>query len=132
MSFRLPSIVRKTLCTHFTNSLKNPLINLSKTTKTTSWLTSRKFATEATTSKPIILKLPEESFKAYKCDPPSLDVEITKDEAIDMYKSMVLMRRMETAADSLYKAKMIRGFCHLCTGQVRKFFCGEIIKRKQR
>ncbi len=62
--------------------------------------------------------LPESSFKTYKCDPPSLEVEVTKDEVIHLYKQMVVMRRMETTADSLYKSKMIRGFCHLCTGQV--------------
>ena len=68
----------------------------------------------------INLKLPEESFKTYKCDPPSLELEVTKDELINLYKQMVITRRLETAADGLYKSKFIRGFCHLCTGQVSK------------
>ena len=50
---------------------------------------------------------------------PELDVEVTKDMLIDMYKDMTLMRRMEMAADALYKAKLIRGFCHLAIGQVK-------------
>lgn len=51
---------------------------------------------------------------------PELDVEVSKDMLINMYKDMTLMRRMEMAADALYKAKLIRGFCHLAIGQVRK------------
>ena len=34
-----------------------------------------------------------------------------------LYKEMVTIRRLETAAANLYKEKAVRGFCHLCSGQ---------------
>jgi pyruvate dehydrogenase E1 component alpha subunit len=61
--------------------------------------------------------LHEDSFQSYKCDIPELEVQVTKDQLLTMYKQMTLMRRMEMAADALYKAKLIRGFCHLAIGQ---------------
>ena len=66
------------------------------------------------------MKLHEDSFQSYLCDTPALDLEVTKDGLIDMYKKVNVMRRMEMAADALYKAKLIRGFCHLAIGQVCK------------
>ncbi|KAJ7669408.1 mitochondrial pyruvate dehydrogenase E1 component beta subunit [Mycena polygramma] len=68
-------------------------------------------------SQPFTVKLHEDSFRSYLCDKPELEVEVTKDQLLGMYKQMQTMRRMETAADALYKAKLIRGFCHLAIGQ---------------
>lgn len=42
---------------------------------------------------------------------------VTRDEAIEMYKQMQTIRRMETSAGNLYKEKIVRGFCHLYSGQ---------------
>jgi hypothetical protein len=64
------------------------------------------------------MTLPKDSFQAHKCDPPSLEITVSKEELLRMYNAMVTMRRMETTADTLYKSQLIRGFCHLCTGQV--------------
>ncbi|TFK65658.1 hypothetical protein BDN72DRAFT_845255 [Pluteus cervinus] len=68
-------------------------------------------------SQPFTVTLHEDSFRAYQCEKPDLEVQVTKDELLKMYKEMQTMRRMEMAADALYKAKMIRGFCHLAIGQ---------------
>jgi pyruvate dehydrogenase E1 component alpha subunit len=69
-------------------------------------------------TKPFTLKLHEDSFHAHQCEKPNLEVQVTKDELVGLYKQMTTMRRMEMAADALYKAKLIRGFCHLAIGQV--------------
>uniref|UniRef100_A0A1J3C7I8 Pyruvate dehydrogenase E1 component subunit alpha n=1 Tax=Noccaea caerulescens TaxID=107243 RepID=A0A1J3C7I8_NOCCA len=56
-------------------------------------------------------------FTGHLCDPPSRSVESSTQELLTFFRTMALMRRMEIAADSLYKAKLIRGFCHLYDGQ---------------
>merc|ERR1711936_830528 len=57
-------------------------------------------------------------FKLHQLDEgPAATTSITRDEALRIYREMVTIRRMETAAANLYKEKAIRGFCHLCSGQ---------------
>ena len=57
-------------------------------------------------------------YKLHKLeDGPSTDVKITREDALSYYRQMMTIRRMEAAANTLYKDKSIRGFCHLYTGQ---------------
>lgn len=42
---------------------------------------------------------------------------MTKEEALRYYEQAFYIRRLETSAGSLYKDKVIRGFCHLYSGQ---------------
>ncbi|KAL4281783.1 hypothetical protein GQ457_03G025030 [Hibiscus cannabinus] len=49
--------------------------------------------------------------------PPSRSVDTSPKGLLDFFRDMTLMRCMENAADSLYKDRLIRGFCHLFKGQ---------------
>jgi len=48
---------------------------------------------------------------------PPDSTTVTKSELISYYTLMFKMRRMEIAADTLYKGKFVKGFCHLYDGQ---------------
>ncbi|KAJ3278995.1 alpha subunit of pyruvate dehydrogenase [Borealophlyctis nickersoniae] len=78
---------------------------------------ARTFATEASSDDVYTFEFPETHFAMHNCEPVPLKTTATKDELIDLYKMMVSIRHLETACDQLYKSKMIRGFCHLSTGQ---------------
>lgn len=68
------------------------------------------YATEAT--------LTTRDFKLHNLETgPATTATVTKDEALKYYEQMFYIRRLETSAGSLYKDKVIRGFCHLYSGQ---------------
>ncbi|EDO33561.1 predicted protein [Nematostella vectensis] len=50
-------------------------------------------------------------------DGPPGKAVMTREEGLTYYRQMQIVRRMETAASNLYKSKVIRGFCHLYSGQ---------------
>jgi len=57
-------------------------------------------------------------FKLHRLDQgPNTEVTYTRDEALAYYKQLRTIRLIETTASNLYKAKIIRGFCHLYSGQ---------------
>jgi len=56
-------------------------------------------------------------FKGHRIDPPKPIASSSKDELLKFYRTMTLFRRVEIVADTLYKQRLIRGFCHLYDGQ---------------
>lgn len=51
---------------------------------------------------------------------PADVVKTSREELMKLFEEMWRVRRMEMAADALYKSKLIRGFCHLSIGQVTR------------
>ncbi|KAG8829087.1 alpha subunit of pyruvate dehydrogenase [Serendipita sp. 411] len=68
-------------------------------------------------SQPFTVTLDNNTFKGYRTEAPGLEVSVTKENLMEWYKQMTLMRKMEQAAGAMYQAKLIRGFCHLAVGQ---------------
>ena len=78
--------------------------------KRLSFLKENNFATEASfETKPYRLHKLENG--------PCTNVKVTKEDALNYYRKMIVIRRLETACGNLYKEKVIRGFCHLYSGQ---------------
>lgn len=58
------------------------------------------------------------SFETHNLDStPDNTIDMSKDELMENFKLMYTMRRMEITCDNEYKARNIRGFCHLYDGQ---------------
>jgi pyruvate dehydrogenase E1 component alpha subunit len=70
----------------------------------------RGFATTVT------VKLPQ--FELHRLQDSQMPKTATtnKQELMSYFTRMSVMRRTEIVADNLYKAKLIRGFCHLYDG----------------
>lgn len=47
------------------------------------------------------MQLHADYFKSHLCDIPSLEMEVSKSQLVEMYRQMVSMRRMEMAADQV-------------------------------
>ncbi|XP_030379683.1 pyruvate dehydrogenase E1 component subunit alpha, mitochondrial [Scaptodrosophila lebanonensis] len=74
----------------------------------------------------------QNTFKCFELETsPPMDVELSRDDALDLFTKMVEARRMETQAANFYKQQKIRGFCHLYIGQEAIAVGMRAVMRKQ-
>ncbi|XP_017067822.2 pyruvate dehydrogenase E1 component subunit alpha, mitochondrial-like [Drosophila eugracilis] len=60
----------------------------------------------------------QKDFKLHQLtEGPKIEVPLNKFEALRYYRQLLSLRHLETAASNLYRERLIRGFCHLYTGQ---------------
>ncbi|KAJ3065788.1 alpha subunit of pyruvate dehydrogenase [Podochytrium sp. JEL0797] len=94
---------------------RRSLFSFSSTTKASSAVT---VGTNAAGDKTWSFAFAPEDFETHNFEAlPAASTPSTKAELLDLYLQMQRIRRLETASDQLYKSKLIRGFCHLSTGQ---------------
>ncbi|KAJ3036449.1 alpha subunit of pyruvate dehydrogenase [Rhizophlyctis rosea] len=112
----IPSLARSSL-TRVAPTLSTPALR-PRATRTLWSALQRSFATEVSSDDaPLHVTFNENDFASHKCDPIGLEITTSKKEMIELYRTMVGIRHLETACDQAYKSKLIRGFCHLSTGQ---------------
>lgn len=80
-------------------------------------LPGRLLARSFSSSETATIELQCGTFATHLVEPPSSTVVTSKDELLRYFKDMYLMRRVEITNDTEYKARTIRGFCHLYDGQ---------------
>jgi len=75
--------------------------------------------TTGTTADQMDFKLMGQPYKYHKLEESTIGdtFVVTREQALKYYKEMTMIRRMEQLASKLYKEKVIRGFCHLYSGQ---------------
>ncbi|XP_056641506.1 pyruvate dehydrogenase E1 component subunit alpha type II, mitochondrial-like [Diorhabda sublineata] len=79
---------------------------------------TRCYSGETPVSTPGELSVSNEPYDLHKIDKsPSVTSELTREEAIKLYRNMQTIRKMETTAANLYQQKQVRGFCHVYVGQ---------------
>jgi len=80
-------------------------------------VTTRFYAKKSADKKGVTINF-EKPYKLHLLDNgPATSYTTTREELLDFFHQMTLIRRVEIASDVTYKQKLIRGFLHLYNGQ---------------